>query len=103
MTDEAFGAMNGDLLRRARRRDQLLLQVDRLLELSVAVRDGIGHDRLRQDLGAGLDHHDRVTGACHDEVELALTELAVGRVGDELATDATDADRADRTHGRESG
>ena len=62
----------------------------------MAVRDGVRHDGLRQDLGARLDHHDRLARAGHDEVELALGQLAVRRVRDELAADATDADRADR-------
>ena len=93
-----LGSDERDLLRLAGRGDELVLELDRLLELAVAVGDGIGHDRLRQDLGAGLHHHDRLAGAGHDEVELALGELAVGRIGDELAADATDADRADRAH-----
>ena len=52
---------------------------------------------LGQDLGAGLDHHDRVARARDDEVELRLGELADRRVDDELAVDAADADGADRT------
>ena len=81
--------------------DELVLQVDRLLQLRVAVGDGIGHDGLRQDLGARLDHHDGLARAGHDEVELALGELAVRRVGDELAVDAADAHRADRSQERD--
>ena len=59
--------------------------------------DRVEHDRLGQDLGPGLDHHDRVTGTGHDQVQLAVLHLAGGRVGDELAVDATDAHRADGT------
>ena len=89
------------LLRLPGRGDELLLEVDRLLELRVAVGDGIGHHVLGQDLRASLDHHHRFTRAGDDEVELALVELAVGRVGDELATDAADAHAADRAHERD--
>ena len=44
--------------------------------LGVAVGDRVGHDRLRHDVRAGLDHHHRLAGAGHDEVEVALRELA---------------------------
>ena len=80
---------------------ELLLDVDEGLEGAVAEQDRLGHDGLGQELGAGLDHHDRVAGARHDEVELGLLELRVGRVDDELAADATDADRADRARERD--
>ena len=38
---------------------------------AVAEQDGLGHDVLGQELGAGLDHHDRVARAGDDQVELA--------------------------------
>ena len=66
------------------------------LERAVAEQDRLGHDGLGQELGAGLDHHDRVARAGDDQVELRLGELAVGRVDHELAADAADADGADR-------
>jgi hypothetical protein len=96
------GADERHPLRRPGARDELLLELDRLLELAVTPGDGVEHDRLGQDLGPGLDHHDRVTGAGHDEVELALVELARGRVGDELAVDPADADRADGAQERDA-
>ena len=92
-----LGAEERNLLRLAGHGDQLLLQVDALLELALAIFDGIGHDRLGQDLGTRLDHHHRIAGAGHDQVEAALRKLAVRWVGDELAVDASHADRADRT------
>ena len=58
--------------------------------------DGLGHDVLGQELGASLDHHDRVACAGDDQVQLRVRELAEGRVDDELAADAADTDRADR-------
>ena len=54
---------------------ELLLDVDERLERAMAEQDGLGHDVLGQELGAGLDHHDRVAGAGHDEVELGVLEL----------------------------
>ena len=69
----------------------------------MAVDDRIGHDRLGQDLGAGLDHHHGLARAGHDQVQLALVELAVGRVGDELAVDAADAHGADGAQERDAG
>ena len=53
---------------------QLLLQVDDRRERAVAEHDRLGHDGLGHDLGAGLDHHDRVARARDDQVELRLVE-----------------------------
>ena len=80
---------------------ELLLDVDERLERAVAEQDGLGHDVFGQELGARLDHHDRVPGARDDEVELGLLELAVGRVDDELAIDPADADGADGARERD--
>ena len=55
---------------------QLLLEVDDRRERAVAEHDRLGHDVLGQDLGAGLDHHDRVARAGDDQVELRLVQLA---------------------------
>ncbi len=74
---------------------ELQLDVDERLEGPMAEQDGLGHDVLGQELGARLDHHDRVARARDDEVELRLGELAVGRVDDELAADPADAHRTD--------
>ena len=74
----------------------MLLELDERLERAVAEEDGLGHHVLRQDVGAGLDHHDRVTGAGHDQVELGFLELGEGRVDDECAIDAADPDGGDR-------
>ena len=59
--------------------------------------DRLGHDVLGQELGTRLDHHDRVARAGHDEVELRVLELGVGRIDDELALDPADAERSDGT------
>ena len=67
----------------------------------MAEQDRLSHDGLGEELGAGLDHHDRIAGSRDDEVELGIRELAVGRVDDELAADAADADRADRPRERD--
>ncbi len=52
-------------------------------------------------LGAGLDHHDGVTGTADDEVELRLVHLAGRGVDHELAIDATDPDGRDRAQERD--
>ena len=93
--------MNGTRLVLPTRRLELLLEVDDRRERAVPEHDGVGHDRLGQDLGAGLDHHDRVAGARDDEVELRLLELADRGVDDELAVDATDAHGRDRAQERD--
>ncbi len=80
---------------------ELLLDVDERLERAMTEQDGLGHHVLGQELGARLDHHDRVAGAGDDEVELRLLELAVGRVDDELAVDPADAHGADGTRERD--
>ncbi len=80
---------------------ELLLDVDERLEGAMPEQDRLGHDGFRQELGARLDHHDRVARAGDDQVELRVGELAVGRVDDELAVDPTDADGTDRTRERD--
>ncbi len=80
---------------------ELLLELDERLECAMAEQDGLGHDGLGQELGTGLDHHDRVARAGDDQVELRLLELAVGRVDHELAADAADADGPDRAGERD--
>ena len=88
-------------LRLADGRAELLLDVDERLQRAVAEQDGLGHHVLGQELGARLDHHDRVARAGDDQVELRVGELAVGRVDHELAVDAADADGADRARERD--
>ena len=55
---------------------ELLLEVDERLEGAMAEQDRLGHDVLGQEVGAGLDHHDRVARAGDDQVELGVLELA---------------------------
>ena len=75
---------------------ELELDVDERLQGAMAEQDRLGHDVFGQELGAGLDHHDRVTGTGHDEVEFGVGQFAEGRVDHELAADATDAHGTDR-------
>jgi hypothetical protein len=79
----------------------LLLELDERLQRAMAEQDRLGHDVFRQQVRAGLDHHDRVLRAGDDQVELRLLELAPGRVDDELATDPADTDRADGAEERD--
>ena len=64
-----------DALRLADGLLDLLLEVDDRLERAVPEQDGLGHDVFGQEVGAGLDHHDRVARAGDDQVELRLLEL----------------------------
>ena len=60
------------------------------------------HELLLGELvGGAFDHDDVVLGADIDEVEVAPAHFLVGRVGDELAIDATDAHGGDGTRERD--
>ena len=50
-------------------------------------------------VGARLDHQDGLVGARHDEVEVGLEQLLLGRVDDEVALDLADPHGADRAPG----
>ena len=66
------------------------------------------HERV-DDVGLGclgraaLDHHDGVLGGGDDHVDVGLRLLLERREGDELAVDARDADRRERTAPRDVG
>ena len=80
---------------------ELLLDVDERLQSAVAEENGFCHHFFGHDRGAGLDHHDRVAGAGHDEVDIGVLEVADGGVDHELAVDAADPHGADRAHERD--
>ncbi len=62
-----------------------------------ALDEGLRHHLFRDLGGARLDHHDRVLGAGHEQVQLALRlEVGVRGVHDELPVPVADAHRADR-------
>ena len=69
------GSRNGVLFALPTAFAELLLDVDERLQRAVAEQDGLGHDVLGQELGARLDHHDRVARAGDDQVELRVREL----------------------------
>ena len=56
---------------------------------------------LLHDLGAGLDHGDRVGGAADDQVEGRLRHVGHERVDDELVAEAADAHGTDRAEERQ--
>ncbi len=68
--------MYGTLLGLADLLAQLILQIDDRRQGAVAEHDRLGHDVLADDLGAGLDHHDRVASPRDDEVDIGVLELA---------------------------
>ena len=53
--------------------------------------------------GSGFDHDDRLLTRRHDEVELRLPQLLVGRIDDVLSIDQTDPDTCDRRRERDIG
>ena len=73
---------------------------DHRLEAAMAEHDGLEHLLLGQFLGFRLDHHDGITGAGDDEVQLALGHFVEQRVQHELAVDDTHAGSRDRTQER---
>jgi len=52
--------------------------------------------RLGHALGAGLDHHQPLAAAGHDDVQACPRALGVGRIEEELLVHQCDAHRADR-------
>ncbi len=80
---------------------ELELDVDERLQGAMAEQDRLGHDVFGQELGARLDHHDRVACPGDDEIELRVGEVTEGRVDDELAVDATHADGTDGSRERD--
>ena len=83
-------------LRLAHRRAQLLLQVDQRLGLLVREHQRVDDDLLADLAAAALDHDDGVTVAGDDQVDVRRRALREGRVDDELALDAADADARER-------
>ena len=82
---------------------QLALRGAQLADLRVRdvqrVEDlGLGHL-----VGARLDHQDGLLGARHDEVEVGLEQLLLGRVDHEVALELADPHRADRRRERDVG
>ena len=75
-------------------------QVDHRLELLLAEQHRLQHGLLGQLLGFGLDHHHRVAGPGHDQIELAARQLLERRVEEELAVPIADAGARDRPEKR---
>ncbi len=91
-------------LRLAHPRAEVLLHRDDLLDDVVALDEGGGQDVLRDLLRARLDHHDRVLGAGHQQVQLALRlEVGGGGVDHEGPVPVAHPHRADRPVERDVG
>ena len=82
---------------------ELLLDADHFAGVPVREFERLDELLLRQFVGGAFDHDDVVLGADVNEIEVALAPLVMGRVGDELAVDATDAHGADRAGERNVG
>jgi hypothetical protein len=75
---------------------EALLQLDQRLDGGVREEQRIDDDVLLHLVELALDHHDRVLARGDDDVHVGLLALGKGRVRDELAIDATDADAGER-------
>ncbi len=75
---------------------ELHLRGAKLLDRVVGDIEGVEDLRLRDLVGAGLDHRDALGGAGDDQVEIGVVEqiLLIG-IDDEVAVDLADPDRAD--------
>lgn len=96
LEDVVGNHVGGDLpLGLAHLRDEFLLRRDQRLDGLLAETEGREEIRLRQLIGRPLEHHDVGLVADVEDVDVALLELVVGGVGEELTADAADADGAD--------
>ncbi len=86
------------LLGLARRLHQLFLHLDEALDGIVARADGGDHGLFGQLLGARFDHHDGIGGGGDDQVELAVHELRLGRIDDDLIVNVAHAHGTYRPH-----
>ncbi len=76
-------------------------RLDHRLEALVGEHDAAQHLLFGQFLDLGLDHHHRVVGPGHHQVEaVVLVQLVEGRVEHIFAVDEADARGADRAHER---
>ena len=87
-------------LRDVRRLAHLLDELDGGLHRALAEVERLHEVLLGHLAGLALDHHDRVLAGRDHELAVALLDLGEGRVRDELAVDARDADATDRARPR---
>ncbi len=104
---DLFLVLGLDRLRRfprflGRRLGEVDDRVDDGLEMLVAEHHGLKHDLLGQLVRFGLDHHDRVAGAGHDEIKLALGHVVDRGVQHVVTLDIADARCADRPEERDA-
>ena len=72
--------------------------IDHRLHAAVREHQGLEEGVFRQFLGLGLDHHQGVLGAGHEQVEVGIRHLVQRRVQNQLAVDIADARAANRAH-----
>ena len=80
-------------LRRADHLAELLDLLDDRLDVFVAEQDRIGQVVFRDLVGAAFQRHDVVRRAGHHEIQVAVLQVAVGRIDDEFAVHPTHPDR----------
>ncbi len=79
----------------AQRRGQLVGRLQQLLDALVRYFQRLDDLRLRQLQRPAFDHHDRISRAGHDDIDVGELELLEGRVEDPAAFDAPHAHRRD--------
>ncbi len=72
------------------------LEGDDLPDFLVRPIERVEHERLVDLARARLDHHDRMLGPGHDQVEVGNVTLRVRRIDDQLPVDGSHADGRDR-------
>ena len=84
------------LLRLAGQPDELMLHRAQLANDPVALDDRLEHAGLGHLAGKALDHEDSGLAARHDQVEIALLELILGREGNKHPVDLRQPDTPER-------
>ena len=82
---------------------ELLLDANHFAGVPVRKLERLDELIFRQFVGGAFEHDDVVLSADIDQIEIALLPLGMGRVGDKLAVDTTDAHGPDRAIKRNIG
>ena len=91
-----LGRIVGPPLRRADHLAELLDLLDDRLDVFVAEQDRVSQVVFRDLVGAAFQRHNVIRRAGHNEIQVAVIQVAVGRVDDEFAFDPSHADGGER-------